>query len=358
MSSFEAFEGRDWRGPDQAAPVVERPVRASAPTLFLRSKQTSLAGERDRARQIVDTAKSTVVGAFDDIKNGKTIRLSDLEPVVMAIAASVARHPTALPSVTRLKDRHEYTYLHSIAVCGLMLALGRTLGLDDRLTREIGLAGLLHDVGKAKVPVELLDRAGPLNLDEYALIQRHTLFGHQLLIESGIDSSIALDVCLHHHERVDGGGYPTGISASTLSIYARMGAVCDVYDAVTSARTYKKSWLPAAALDWMEDQQGHFDPRVLKAFRKVVGNFPVGTLVRLQSGHLAVVLNEPADNPYSPDVGIFLDPATRRDITPYRKSSAVDAIVSVERASRLGLEDWEHRCEALLAQLNPAAPAS
>lgn len=350
--SLDAFEQTDWRGPaassgPEAVPFSPRVGPES--TLFVRSKRTTLAGERDRARRIVGAAKEAVGGAFEDIKFGKPLRLADLEPTVMAIAASVARHPTALPSVTRLKDRHEYTYLHSVAVCGLMLALGRNLGLDPALTREIGLAGLLHDVGKAKVSIELLDRPGPLDLDEYAIVQRHTTFGHKLLSESGIDSEIALDVCLHHHERVDGGGYPTGISAPTLSIYARMAAVCDVYDAVTSARTYKRSWAPAAALEWMEGERGHFDPRVLKAFRQIVGIFPIGSLVRLSSGHLAVVLDEPADDPYSPDVRVFLEAETRRAVTPYRKSSRDDRIVSLERADRWNLADWDAQRMALIA---------
>lgn len=349
--TLDAFEGLDWRGPSApSAPTTDqgstRPVGSRS--LFVKSGRVSLAGERDRARRIVEAGKERVCGAFDDIKIGKPLRVSDLEPTVMAIAASVARHPTALPSVTRLKDLHEYTYLHSVAVCGLMLALGRSLGLEEHLTREIGLAGLLHDVGKAKVSSEILDRAGPLDLEEYALVQKHTNHGYQLLSDSGIASAIALDVCLHHHERVDGGGYPTGISASTLSIYARMAAVCDVYDAVTSSRSYKRAWLPATALDWMAAQNGQFDQRVLRAFRKIIGNFPIGSLVRLQSGYLAVVVNEPAENPYSPDVCIFFDPSMRREVAPFRRSSLGDPIVSVEQAFRWNLDEWEERLPLLL----------
>ena len=302
---------------------------------------------------MVSTARDVVTSAFDDIKFGRRINASDLEPVVAAIAASVNRCPTALPSVTRMKERHEYTYLHSVAVCGLMIALAQELRLDPTLTREIGLAGLLHDVGKARVPIEILDKPGPLDFDEYALVQEHTVRGHQLLRESGIESEIALDVCLHHHERVDGSGYPSGISAQSLSIHARMGAVCDVYDAVTSSRAYKESWSPGAALDWMTGTSGHFDPRVLRAFRSMLGVFPIGSLVRLSSQRLAVVLDEPDDDPTTPLVCAFLCAETRRELPYVVMSTRGDAIIGLEISAHWGLRDWESQRAAILRQFTP-----
>ncbi|MBO9622142.1 MAG: HD-GYP domain-containing protein [Sphingomonas sp.] len=344
----------DWRDLT-AASVSDQPDRerqGCAPLkterLHLRSRPAGLAKERERAREILSTARGVVTSAFTDIRFGRKINSADLEPVVAAIAASVSRSPTALPGVTRMKERHEYTYLHSIAVCGLMIALGRELRLDPALTREIGLAGLLHDVGKARVPVALLDKPGPLDFEEYALVQEHTVRGHELLRESGIDSEIALDVCLHHHERIDGSGYPSGISAQSLSIYARMAAVCDVYDAVTSSRSYKESWSPGAALDWMTGTTGHFDPRVLRAFRSMLGVFPLGSLVRLTSQRLAVVLDEPDDDPTSPNVCVFLSAETCEELPLAAVSTRTDPIIGLEVSAHWGLRDWERRREEIV----------
>lgn len=351
-AAANSLNSDDWR--DLATPAVppsaERQAAApiKADRLHLRSRPAGLATERERAREILSTARGAVISAFADIRFGRKINSADLEPVVAAIAASVGRSPTALPGVTRMKERHEYTYLHSIAVSGLMIALGQELRLDPALTREIGLAGLLHDVGKARVPVALLDKPGPLDFEEYALVQEHTVHGHELLRESGIESEIALDVCLHHHERIDGSGYPSGISAQSLSIYARMAAVCDVYDAVTSSRSYKESWSPGAALDWMTGTAGHFDPRVLRAFRSMLGVFPVGALVRLTSQRLAVVLDEPDDDPTCPNVCVFLCAETHGELPLATVSTRADPIIGLEVSAHWGLRDWENRREEIV----------
>ncbi len=358
VNTQDGLNAGEWRelGSLGAAAATPVPVtrRLSAVRLHTNARPASLAQERDRAREIVGAARDTVTETFADIRFGRKIQAANLAPVVSAIAASVARSPTALPSVTRIKLHDEYTYLHSVAVCGLMLALANELRLGPELTQEIGLAGLLHDIGKARIDVDLLNKPGPLDLNEYAQVQAHTLRGYELLRDSGIDSEIALDVCLHHHERIDGSGYPSGISQETLSIYARMGAVCDVYDAVTSNRAYKRSWSPGAALDWMTGTTGHFDPRVLRAFRSLLGVFPVGSLVRLESQRLAVVVDEPADSPASPDVVVFLCASSRRALAPVRITTRTDPILGLEVAANWGLGDFEPRRAQLLDDFGPA----
>lgn len=351
QGDLNAGEWRDFgtAEPQEDAPRPAAPARRLSTTrLYINAKPGNLSQERDRAREIVGMAKDTVTETFSEIRFGRKIQAANLAPVVSAIAASVVRSPTALPSVTRFKLHDEYTYLHSVAVCGLMLALGNELRLSPELTQEIGLAGLLHDIGKARIDTELLNKPGPLDLDEYAQVQAHTLRGYELLRDSGIESEIALDVCLHHHERIDGKGYPSGISQETLSIHARMAAVCDVFDAVTSNRSYKRSWSPGAALDWMMGTTGHFDPRVLRAFRSLLGVFPVGSLVLLESQRLAIVVDEPADAPTTPDVAVFLCANTRRELEPQRVSTVSDPIVGLEVAAKWGLADFEPRREALL----------
>lgn len=356
------YEAADWCGPSASfrsapslagaasKPVPPRRVALVRDPYHTRARAAGLDVERDRARAVVGAARTAVTATFDDIRFGRRIDMAALQPVVAGIAASISRHPAALPSVTRLKQVHEYTYLHSVAVCGLMIGLARELDLPDELTHDIGLAGLLHDIGKATVPVALLDKPGPLDLDEYALVQRHTIRGRELLEDSGVTSDIALDVCLHHHERADGAGYPLGIALPAISLHARMGAVCDVYDAVTSRRSYKNSWSPGEALEWMTGTTGQFDPRVLQAFRRMIGLFPVGSLVRLESQRLALVVDDGEAAGSPPVVCVVMCAATRRSLVPVRTSTVHDRILGLELSTRWPLDNWKGQRAAILAE--------
>ncbi len=335
----------DWRMAGDTVPPP--PPTATAPAkaapkskLHIAARKGNAAQERERAVDIIDAARSEVTSAFADIRDGRPIPIESLTPVVEAIAASVLRDPSAIPGVTRLKDRHEYTYLHSIAVCGLMVCLAHELELDQALIHEIGVAGLLHDIGKARIPNLLLDKPGPLTTKEFALVKSHTDRGHELLLQSGIDSPIVLDVCLHHHERIDGRGYPAMLSGERLSLYARMGAVCDVFDAVTSARAYKNAWAAGEAIAWMNETEGQFDRRVLTAFTHLIGPLSDGTLVRLQSDRLALIVAQgSAIDPHLAIVA-FHHAATRKPIALTVIDEGLDPIVGIERPSRWHFDDW------------------
>ena len=236
---------------------------ASAANAEREVAHTSLAAEFTRAAKIVAKSRQAVTSMFEEARMGNAFNSSGAQRLVDEIADSVSRNPGALISLARLKSTDDYTYMHSVAVCALMIALARQLGFDEEKIRSAGIAGLLHDLGKAVIPIEILNKPGKLTDAEFAIIKSHPEEGYRMLLEARQVDDVALDVVLHHHEKTDGSGYPKRLKGAEISLFARMGAVCDVYDAITSNRPYKAGWDPAESLRKMAEwSNGHFDPKV------------------------------------------------------------------------------------------------
>jgi putative nucleotidyltransferase with HDIG domain len=281
---------------------------------------------------------------FQEVRMGKAISAEAAGELVDEISSSVMRNPGALISLARLKTADDYTYMHSVAVCALMVALARQLGLDEKQTKEAGMSGLLHDLGKALMPMEVLNKPGKLTDEEFAIIKGHPVEGHRLLVEGGSASEITLDVCLHHHEKVDGNGYPDRLKGDAISLFAKMGAVCDVYDAITSNRPYKDGWDPAESIRKMTEwSQGHFDQRIFQAFVKSIGIYPTGSLVRLSSGRLGVVIEQSEKSLLAPRVKVFFSTKSQAYIPPemidLSRPGVSEKIAGREDAAKWGIKN-------------------
>ena len=291
-----------------AAPIDAATTVAAAPPLPIapaRTRPSTMADELRQAAALCRRSRAAVASMFAEVRLGNALDAEQCLPLVQEISDSVMRNPGALISLARLKTADDYSYMHSVAVCALMVSLGRTLRFDDAACRQAGLAGLLHDMGKALMPIEILNKPGKLTDDEFTIMRTHAERGWQMLQEGRGVGDAVLDVCLHHHEKMDGSGYPERLAGERITLLARMAAVCDVYDAVSSNRPYKAGWDPAESLARMASWKGHFDPPVFAAFVKSLGIYPTGSLVRLVSGKLAVVVEQNPLATTRPQVKVF-----------------------------------------------------
>ena len=293
-------------GSRQAALDVDTATDLARAAAISTDKPVAFAEEVRRAAALCNQARAAVTSLFAEARMGRVVYSEECAELVNEIASSVWRNPTALLSLARLKTHDDYSYMHSVAVAALMAALAKQLNLGEAQTRMAAKAGLLHDMGKAVMPLHILNKPGKLTDEEFAIIKTHPQHGHALLQAGESVHDAVLDVCLHHHEKMDGTGYPDQLAGDQISLFARMGAVCDVYDAITSNRPYKQGWDPAESIARMASwAKGHFDPVIFKAFVTSLGIYPVGSLVRLKSGLLAVVTQQNEEALTSPEVKVF-----------------------------------------------------
>ncbi len=293
------------------------------PTARLSHREESVA-----ARRILGEAAGVVDGLLHDVRLGRQLDPAKARPLVKAMHASMLRNPGALLSLSRIKAADTYTFQHSVSVCALLVSFAHALGMDAATVEEAGLGGLLHDVGKMKIPDEILNKPGKLTDEEFDVMKSHAALSRDLLRGVPGVSSLVIQIAGEHHEKMSGGGYPRGLTGKDISQIGRMAAVVDVYDALTSNRVYHKGKEPTEVLKKLLEWSGpHLDGNLVQQFIRALGIYPVGSLVRLSGGRLAVVV-EQSEDLLRPTVRAVFDPVHKlllppRDIHLLRASEEI-----------------------------------
>jgi HD-GYP domain-containing protein (c-di-GMP phosphodiesterase class II) len=268
------------------------------------------------ARRILEEAAGVVEGLLQDVRMGRQLDPAKARPLVKAVRGSVLRNPGALLSLSRIKDADTYTFQHSVSICALLVSFAQAQGLDAASVEEAGLGGLLHDVGKMKVPSEVLNKPGKLTEDEFEVMKSHAAQSEDLLEGVPGISRMVVQIAGEHHEKMGGGGYPRGLVGEAISPIGRMTAIVDVYDALTSNRVYHKGKEPSEVLKRLLEWSGpHLDGDLVQHFIRTLGIYPVGSLVRLSGGRLAVVV-EQGEDLLKPTVRVVFDAGRRLRLQP------------------------------------------
>jgi len=316
---IDCSKGLDVR---EAPTLAEAQAKTEAEVTAIAGKpmkpvRSTLGEEMQRAVGIRRQAVNLVRTVMQDARLGKAVQSENVAPVVQNITESILRNSGALLSLMRIKTKDDYTFLHSVSVCTLLVAFCRSRGMDEDTIYQAGVGGLLHDTGKALVPDAILNKPGRLTDEEFAVIKRHPRDGYDFLRQTPEIGAIPLDITLHHHERRDGSGYPEMQNAAEISELAQMAAIVDVYDAITSDRCYHKGMPAADALRKLyEWSKFHFDPGLTQEFMRCVGIYPVGTMVMLESGRLGVVVEPHESNLLTPKVNVFFNTRSQTYIRP------------------------------------------
>jgi putative nucleotidyltransferase with HDIG domain len=259
-------------------------------------------------RRLYDDAVAVAETVWDSAKLDGMPDPNAGREVVDSLAQEVSQNRMALLALTALKDYDNYTFTHMVNVSILTMGQARGLGIEGPRLRELGLAALLHDIGKVKTPAEILNKPDKLTDQEFEILRRHPVDGAAILRRTADIPPLAPIVAFEHHLRQDGTGYPFGLSRQTLNLGTVLCGIADVYDAMRSQRAYQQAFPTDRILAVLQRNDGtQFDQHLVRRFVQLLGIYPVGNLVKLDTGDVAVVVNAYAPDPYRPRVRVLLD---------------------------------------------------
>lgn len=304
----------------------------------------STADELVVARSVHSGALERLMSILNDIRMGGSLPMPDVQVIADAMVDSVLRNSTAMALLVRMQQKDEYTTSHSLKTSVWALVFGRHLGLDRESLQAVGLGGLLLDVGKTKMPVELLNKTDELSDVERAYLQTHVDRSLEILREAGGVDSRVLEMVATHHERYDGSGYPKRWRGNQIPVFGRIAGIVDSYAAMTSDRPYAaaiSSYDAMREFKALSDKQ--FQAEMVEQFIQAIGIFPPGTLVELNTGEIGVVLKEHPSSRLQPDVAIILDadkqPLETFETIDLRAQEGPSPTVWIERGIEPGAYD-------------------
>lgn len=299
--------------------------------------------EFSRAKRLMEDSSNKVKEMMRGIRLGREIEMDSLEPLAEGLIESAFRNHYALSGISRLKTKDEYTFMHSVSVAGLLIAFGRDLGYEGDDLKELALGGLMHDIGKSLIPNAILNKPGKLDPDEFEIMKGHVKYSGDIIKGIRGMSEIAVNITMQHHEKINGGGYPLGISGEEISQEGQMAAIVDIYDALTSERVYKSAWQPTFTLkNMMEWSPDSLSRELVEYFVRCLGVYPVGSLVLLESGMVALIIDQ-TDDLLRPQIRILYNMEKNRYETlkdvdlSNDQSMASDRIKHIIDPGRLGI---------------------
>jgi len=266
--------------------------------------------ERDisKGKVLHESTRDYVSGVFKVLNKGGQLDVGAVKNVVGELVTHITTNPDTMVWLSNLKDKDEYTAIHSVNVCILSLTYGRTLGLSEAELNTLGLGALLLDIGKSKVPAHILQKTDTLSASEYSLMKAHAYLGYETLQGDKKIPKEALDIILNHHERLNGKGYPNGLRGAQISKLTRIVSIADIFDAMTSDRCYKDALQAQHALNEIYNMSPHeLDQDLVESFIQCIGIYPVGSIVTLNTGHTGVVVKLNDDNRLKPIIGLVLN---------------------------------------------------
>jgi len=311
---------------------------------------TTLEEEVVTIKQDVEATRELIQSIMEDVRLGKNIDAIQAKRTVAALTESVIRNPDALSCFIQLKKKDEYTAQHSMRVCILALALGRHLGFNRDQLQTLGIGALLHDLGKMKVPNEILNKPARLTDYEFNLMKTHVPRGVEILNATTGIPPAAIEVARCHHERYSGGGYISGLKGEAIGLFGSIGGIVDCYDAITSDRAYHDGMSTHQALRKMYEWRSRdFHPVLVEQFIQCMGIYPIGSIVSLNTGDVGVVVTMNRIRRLKPRVVLVLKP----DATPYPTPQTVDLMTHKTRSGDPC--EIEHVLEPGIHGINPTS---
>lgn len=316
-------------GEDTWLPAQERAVKETlSQRINKHATTTTRTQEMSSAKSTHETARALTRSFMDDVRLGRGIDIKEVKATVSECVRSILRNPDAMLWMAKLRNKDSYTSEHSLNVGLLAIAFGRHLGASEEDLNKLGVAGMLHDIGKMQTPMEILLKDSALDESEFQIMRQHAQQGRDILLAHRNVYNGAIDVAYSHHENLDGSGYPRKIKSGNITDFTRIVTLCDVYDAITSDRSYKKGASSLNALRIIHDEAGKkFDVKLGQEFIDCIGLYPPGSVVELHSGEIGLVISTNYRHRHLPKVMLLRDS---------EKQPLPELVVNLEKVAAMG----------------------